>query len=62
MQLLVKIVRENINVLDLTCHSLRLTFKTGLSNKLINDRVIQKLARHSRLDISKFISKLTMKS
>ena len=33
-------------------HSLRRTFITGLSNKMINARVIQKLARHSSLAIT----------
>ena len=52
MQLLIKTVCENANVFDVTSHSLRRTFITGLSNKMINARVIQKLARHSSLTIT----------
>ena len=37
---------------DLTSHSLRRTFITELSNKVISARVIQKLACHSNLSIT----------
>ena len=37
---------------DVTSHSLRRTFITELSNKMISARVIQKLARHSSLAIT----------
>ena len=52
MQLLIKTICESSNVFDVTSHSLRRTFITGLSNKMINARVIQKLARHSSLAIT----------
>ena len=52
MQLLIKTVCENANVFDVTSHSLRKTFITSLSNKMISARVIQKLARHSSLAIT----------
>ena len=52
MQLLIKTVCENANVFGATSHSLRRTFITELSNKMINARVIQKLARHSSLAIT----------
>ena len=40
------------NVFDVISHSLRRTFITELSNKMISARVIQKLARHSSLAIT----------
>ena len=43
MQLLIKTVCENANVFDVTSHSLRKTFITVLSNKMISAREIQKL-------------------
>ena len=52
MQLLIKGISESANVFGVTSHSLRRTFITGLSNKMINARVIQKLARHSSLAIT----------
>ena len=52
IQLLIKTVSENANVFGVTSHSLRRTFITGLSNKMISARVIQKLARHSSLAIT----------
>jgi len=52
MQLLIKTVSENAGVFDVTSHSLRRTFITELSNKMISARVIQKLARHSSLAIT----------
>ena len=52
MQLLIKTVSENANVFGVTSHSLRRTFITELSNKMISARVIQKLARHSNLSIT----------
>jgi integrase/recombinase XerD len=52
MQLLIKTVCENANVFEVTSHSLRKTFITSLSNKMISARVIQKLARHSSLAIT----------
>jgi len=48
----IKTVCENANVFDVTSHSLRKTFITELSNKMISARVIQKLARHSSLAIT----------
>ena len=52
MQLLIKTVSENAGVFDVTSHSLRRTFITELSNKMISARVIQQLARHSSLAIT----------
>jgi len=52
IQLLIKTVSENANVFGVTSHSLRRTFITGLSNKMISARVIQTLARHSSLAIT----------
>ena len=52
MQLLIKTVSEDANVFGVTSHSLRRTFITELSNKMISARVIQKLARHSNLSIT----------
>jgi len=52
IQLLIKTVSENAGVFDVTSHSLRRTFITELSNKMISARVIQKLARHSSLAIT----------
>ena len=52
MQLLIKTVCNEANVFSVTSHSLRKTFITGLSNKMISARVIQKLARHSSLAIT----------
>ena len=52
MQLLIKTMCEQANVFGVTSHSLRRTFITGLSNKMISARVIQKLARHSSLAIT----------
>ena len=52
MRLLIKTICESANVFGVTSHSLKRTFITGLSNKMINARVIQKLARHSSLTIT----------
>lgn len=52
IQLLIKTVSENANVFGVTSHSLRRTFITELSNKMISARVIQKLSRHSILAIT----------
>ena len=52
IQLLIKTVSENAGVFDVTSHSLRRTFITELSNKMISARVIQRLARHSSLAIT----------
>ena len=52
IQLLIKTVSDNANVFGVTSHSLRRTFITELSNKMISARVIQKLARHSNLSIT----------
>jgi len=52
MQLLIKTICNEANVFGVTSHSLRRTFITGLSNKMISARVIQKLARHSSLAIT----------
>ncbi len=52
IQLLIKTVSENANVFGVTSHSLRRTFITGLSNKMISARVIQTLARHRSLAIT----------
>ena len=52
MQLLIKTVCNEANVFGVTSHSLRKTFITSLSNKMISARVIQKLARHSSLAVT----------
>ena len=52
MQLLIKGICNEGNVFGFTSHSLRRTFITSLSNKMINARVIQKLARHSSLAVT----------
>ena len=52
MQLLIKGICNEGNVFGVTSHSIRRTFITGLSNKMINARVIQKLARHSSLAVT----------
>jgi integrase/recombinase XerD len=52
MQLLIKGICNEGNVFGVTSHSLRRTFITGLSNKMMNARVIQKLARHSSLAVT----------